>query len=349
MTRWTTARDRVLALRRPSREREVVSQAAKAALAAAVALLITGWAAGSQAFLAPYAAVLAVTSTVRGSWTGAARQAMMVVAGVLLAFGVGTAFPTPAVALPAVVLTALLLGRWHVFGPEGWWVAVTALIVLVNGTAEHAVDLARWVALSLCGSLTGALVNTLLLPPVHLRSASDAVTALTREVAAQLREVGGHVRMGWSAPDAEQWARSARDLRAAVRRAADAVWHGRESMRWNPRRRLIRRVDSPLAGQDVVERLGRVSERALQVSVLLIHLAGPDGHPGDDALADLIDRLADAVDVLAEHPDDPAAGLPDTGTDPATDPGGEALRGVCVLTVSDALTELGVSAAQRAG
>jgi uncharacterized membrane protein YgaE (UPF0421/DUF939 family) len=37
-----------------------VAQAAKAALAATLALLITGWAAGSQAFLAPYAALLAV-------------------------------------------------------------------------------------------------------------------------------------------------------------------------------------------------------------------------------------------------------------------------------------------------
>ena len=336
-------------LRRPSREREVVLQAAKAALAAAVALLITGWAAGSQAFLAPYAAVLAVTSTVRGSWAGAARQAGMVVAGVVLAYVVTAAIPLTPVALPITVLAGILLGRLRMFGPDGWWVAVTGLIVLVNGSAEHVEDLARWVALSLTGSVTGALVNTLLLPPVHLRDARAAVTALTCEVAAQLREVGEHVREGWTAGDAERWARSARDLRQAVRQAADAVWHGRESMRWNPRKRLIRQVDSPLTGPDVVERLGRVSERVLQVSVLLTHLADAEEQPGDRALADLLDRLADAVEVLAEHPEDPAGALTEPRDGPPVVPGGDAVRGVCVLTVHDAIAELTGSARPRAG
>jgi uncharacterized membrane protein YgaE (UPF0421/DUF939 family) len=92
--RWEWIR----ALRRPSREREVVLQSVKAALAALGALLVTAPWAGSHAFLAPYAAVLAVTSTVRGSWTGAARQAGTVVAGVLLAHLVGQLVPTGAVA-----------------------------------------------------------------------------------------------------------------------------------------------------------------------------------------------------------------------------------------------------------
>ncbi len=346
--RWEALREWLRVLRRPGREREVVVQSVKAALAAVGALVLTAPWAGSHAFLAPYAAVLTVTSTVRGSWTGAARQAGTVVAGVVLAYLVARAVPVGAVAVPLVVLLGLLVGRWRQFGPDGWWVAITALIVVVNGAAANPLDLASWVALSLCGSVIGALVNTLLLPPVHLRHARDAVTALIGEVAAQLRDMADSVRDGWSANDAYRWAHSARGLRGAVRRADDAVWYGRESVRWNPRRRLIRQADSPLAGRDVVDRLSRVSERVLQVSVLLANLteqngAGQDDHPGDPELAGLLERLADAVDVLGERPGELAAALDAPGAEARRlreGAGDQAARGACVIAVSDAVAEL---------
>ena len=332
-------------LRRPGREREVVVQSVKAALAAVGALLVTGPWAGSHAFLAPYAAVLTVTSTVRGSWTGAARQAGMVATGVVLAHLVGLLVPVGTAAVPLVVLLGLLVGRWRQFGPDGWWVAITALIVMINGTATSVLDLAGWVALSLCGSLVGALVNTILLPPVHLRDARHAVVALTGEVAAQLRDMADAVRDGWSVSDARRWAESARGLRRAVRRADDAVWYGRESVRWNPRRRHIRRADSPLAGRDVVDRLSRVCERVLQVSVLLGNLAELEDHPGDPELAVPLERLAHAVAVLAERPGELAAALDAPGAEArrlraGAGAGVQAARGACVIAVSDAVAEL---------
>jgi hypothetical protein len=340
---WDSLRKWLRVLRRPGREREIVVQSVKAALAAVGALLATAAWAGSHAFLAPYAAVLAVTSTVRGSWTGAARQAGTVVAGVVLAHVVGLLVPASTVAVPLVVLLGLLVGRWRQFGPDGWWVAITALIVVLNGAAANALDLAGWVALSLCGSIVGACVNTLLLPPVHLRDARRAVTALIGEVSAQLREMADVVRHGWSAADAHRWAHSARGLRVAVRRADDAVWYGRESVRWNPRRRHIRQADSPLAGRDIVDGLSRVSERVLQVSVLLANLAERDDRPGDPELAGLLERLAEAVDVLAERPGELAAAQDAPGAEVRRlrDHAGEqAARGACVLAVSDAVAGL---------
>ncbi len=354
-SRWESFRERLRVLRRPGREREVVVQSVKAAVGAVVALLVTAPWAGSHAFLAPYAATLAVTSTVRGSWKGAARQAGTVVAGVVLAYLVGQLVPVGTVAVPLVVLLGLLAGRWRQFGPDGWWVAITALIVVVNGIAASALDLAGWVALSLCGSFMGALVNTLLLPPVHLRHARDAVTALIGEVAAQLRDMADLVRDGWSAADAYRWADSARGLRLAVQRADDAVWYGRESARWNPRRRHIRQADSPLAGRDVVDRLSRVSERVLQISVLLANITERDatgddgtgqdgaGRPGDPELAGLLERLADAVDTLGERPGELAAALDAPGAEvrrlrEGADHG--IARGACVIAVSDAVVEL---------
>jgi hypothetical protein len=179
---------------------------------------------------------------------------------------------------------------------------------------------------------------------VHLRDARDAVTALTAEVAAALRDMAGSVREGWSAADASRWTHSARGLRRAVRVADDAVWYGRESVRWNPRRRHIRRFDSPLAGRDVVDRLSRVSERVLQVSALLANVAGTSGAAsGDPELAALLERLADAVEVLAERPEELAAALDIPGAEVRRlrdGAGDDAARGACVIAVSDAVAEL---------
>jgi hypothetical protein len=52
------------------------------------------------------------------------------------------------------------------------------------------------VVLSIVGSATGATVNTLVLPPMHLCEAHDAVQALDVELAQQLRAVADGVRDG---------------------------------------------------------------------------------------------------------------------------------------------------------
>jgi hypothetical protein len=82
--------------------------------------------------------VLAVTTTVRRSWSGAARQAAMPVVGIVLAYGVGRMVPTTAAALAVLVVLGLLIGRWRRFGGDREWIAITALLLLiVNGSARH--------------------------------------------------------------------------------------------------------------------------------------------------------------------------------------------------------------------
>ncbi|MBW0123079.1 FUSC family protein [Pseudonocardia oceani] len=340
-------------LRRRGREREGLVQAAKAAAAAALALLLLRWtgeAGRAQAFLAPYAAVLAVTTTVRRSWSGAARQAGMVLVGVLLAGVVGRLVPEQVVAVPLVVLAGLLAGRWRHFGEDGYWVAVTALLLLVNGSAEQPDGLVAWVLFSAAGSVLGATVNTLVLPPVHLQDARAAVDALAGEIGGLLREMAAGVRDGRDTAEAERWVGRARATRVTVRQAHDAAWEGRDSMRWNPRRRRIGKVDSPLAAPETVLRLDRVAERAVQVAVLLADPADGPEHPPDGALADLVERLADSVDALRAP--DPSVDEQGGGSGGGTGAGtGERprervedvashVRAACVMTLSDALDDL---------
>lgn len=279
---------------------EAVVQALKAALAGVVALLAATVIGGPQAFLAPYAAVLAVTSTVRGSWSGTARQALMLSIGVALSYAADQLLPWRGAALAVVVAAGLLLGRWHRFGGDREWIAVTAVILVVNGSAQRPVDLAYRVVLSVVGSAVGAAVNTLVLPPLHLRDAHETVRALSGELNEQIRAMAGGVREGWSAADAARWLAGARGLRSAVRRADDAVWFGRETLRWNlRRRRALRRFDVRLADPGAVHRMERLSERVVQVGVLLGDLVEVTEHQPDPPLADALERLASAVEATA--------------------------------------------------
>ncbi|WP_300008627.1 FUSC family protein [Pseudonocardia sp.] len=344
----TRAREAVL---RTGRDREAATQALKAALAAVLALLVTRGAAAygvgdEQAFLGPYVAVLTVTMTVHRSWTGAARQAVLALLGVLLAFAVGALVPLPLAALALVVVLGLLIGRWRRLRPDGHWVAVTALILLVNGSAGRPQDLAAWALFSVVGAVVGAAVNTFVLPPVHLRDARDAVRSLAGEISEELRGVAAGVREGWTSSDATGWVTRARRLRGAVRGVHDTVWVGRESVRWNPRRRAIVRSDSALVDADTVTRLGRLAERVVQVSVLLGDLADLGDQPADPALAELLNRLAAAVDALYERAGDdlgdevagPAERVRELRDDAGTKPAD--VRNTCLVTIDDALGDL---------
>ncbi|WP_250549921.1 DNA polymerase ligase N-terminal domain-containing protein [Pseudonocardia sp. H11422] len=340
--------ERVVAVRRPGREREIVVQAAKSALAALSALIATWWLEAPNAFLAPYAAVLAVTGTVYRSWRNAVQQAGVVLAGVLLAYGLGVVGAPAPVAIPLAVFAGLLIGRWHRFGPDGYWVAITAVIMVASGLSSHPRDLAIWAGLSVTGTLIGASVNTLVLPPVHLRDGDDAVRRLGAELADLVRAMADGVREGCDTAATNQWVHRARQLRRAVLRADDAVWYGQESTWWNPRRRLIRRVGTGLAGPSAVERLSRTVERTMQSAVLLADLVREQERP-DPGLADALDRLADGVDAMVAHlggPEERLAGELAGPLDQVRSSRAEvgispvAMRGAVVLAAEDALATL---------
>lgn len=289
------------------REREAAIQAAKAALAAAVALLLTFWLEGPSAFLAPYAAVVTVTRSVHRSWRNVIRQGAVVVAGVLLAWVLGLLTIPVALAVPVAVFVGLLMGRWHRFGQDGLWVAVTPVILLVNDLSPHPATLGSWVLLSVTGTLIGALVNTLLLPPLHLRGGDAAVGWLSNSVSGLVQEMSAAARDGRAPGDTattDSWARRSRQLRMDVLRTQDAVRDSQETLRWNPRRRLIRRVGLPLNTTSTVQRLGHVVEYVHRMAALLGELART-GAPPDPALAGQLEQLVEAVDEVQAYLDDP--------------------------------------------
>ncbi|WP_016696876.1 FUSC family protein [Actinoalloteichus spitiensis] len=289
------------AVRGAGPERDVLVQAAKTALAATLAWVIAEhWLDLPQSFLAPYAAMFMVSATVYRSVTGALQQVAAVGLGLVLAFVVVRFVGPELAALAVMVAVGALLGRWRGFGENGQWVAATALLVFTYGMAADATMLGIRLAETAGGAALGALINVLVLPPVHLRDARTAIDSLAAEVADLLEEFAGTLREGgWRSGQVDDWCHRVYGLERRIRRAERAVSWQRESTRFNPRSRIGRK------------------RRSAPVP--------PDLTPVLSTLRQLEFPLAELADVA------PSVGRRDTGGGPESgigEPLGEAVAGV---------------------
>ncbi|MEV6898850.1 hypothetical protein [Amycolatopsis sp. NPDC051372] len=227
------------ALRVPGRERHTLVQAAKAALAAAGAwLLATLVLRLPQPFLAPYAAVFLVETTVYRSVRGWVQQVGAVGAvgaGVVLAGLAGQVIPWPAVALGLVVFVGLLIGSWRRFGESGVWGGVTGMLLIAYGT--RAALLGDRLVETAIGAAIGAVVNALVFPPLSGRRLVEAIDALAGTLAGFLGSTAGLIRAEQPPDDVEDWLGEARELRSVVAVTADAMRRTREERVLNLRRR----------------------------------------------------------------------------------------------------------------
>ncbi|MDQ0379448.1 FUSC family protein [Amycolatopsis thermophila] len=292
------------AWRFPGREREAVLQAAKMAIAAVLAWLVARVVIPSpQSFIAPYTAVFLMTETVYRSVTNAAQQAGAILLGLAIAYVAAHLIPSAVLALAVAVFVGVLLGQWHRFGTSGIWVGVSALLMISYGTAGNLVYLAERLGESLLGATIGVAVNTIVLPPVHLRHTRDAVAALAGEVRDLLNSMAADLRDAWDTDTAARWLRNARRLDEAVRRADDAVSWGRESVRFNIRWLLDRRrgrTALPSAFESPLNILSDVSEQVKRIADALNTAAQQEESDREftGEFARLMDELAAAVTCL---------------------------------------------------
>src|ERR1700744_551127 len=114
------------------------SQLAKTVLAAMVAwVLAVDVLHLSQAFMAPWAAVLTVQATVFGTLRGGAQQAAASVLGVLIAFAAGQLFGLGALSLGLAVLIGLAIGTVPGLRAQATTAATTAIVVLTTGYSAN--------------------------------------------------------------------------------------------------------------------------------------------------------------------------------------------------------------------
>ncbi|MER6678498.1 aromatic acid exporter family protein [Streptomyces sp. NPDC000983] len=108
----------------PGRERDVAVQAAKAALAAGVAWAVVGWwLHAPMAFMAPWAAIVLVESTVYRSLAHGLQQLAAIAAGTVVATACAMVLDSTLVAMALVLPVAVLLGNYRRLGNQGIYAA----------------------------------------------------------------------------------------------------------------------------------------------------------------------------------------------------------------------------------
>lgn len=138
-----------------------------------------------SAFLAPYTAVFMVDATVFRSFRAAAQQVFAVGIRVVLAMAGAELIGSTTVSIGLVVLVGFTVGRHRAFGSSGFWVGVTALLMVTYGTAQHPGALLSRVALIVLGAGVGLAVNALVFPPTYVATSRQH----TRSMLARLREL----------------------------------------------------------------------------------------------------------------------------------------------------------------
>jgi len=212
-------------------------QVVKTAVAAVIAWEIAaGWLELPQPFLAPWAALLVVHSTVYRSFWRGAKQIGATVVGVLLAWAAGHTMGLDALSLALMVTAALVIAQNRWLKDEASTAAATALIVLTTGasTADH-VLLARLLDTAI-GVGVGVVVNALVWPPLRDLTAARAIAAVGRGVGDLLGQVAEEFGHGCTEDHVEGWIRRSQELDEEVDEAWALVRQARESGRLNPRK-----------------------------------------------------------------------------------------------------------------
>jgi uncharacterized membrane protein YccC len=313
--------------------------AVKGAFAAAAAWVLAKYAAGQpDPYFAPLAALLGVYSTVARSL----RESIQYIAGFLLgaalAIPVGMLLGPGTAGIAVIVLAGMLIASWRRLGDQSAQVTFTALFALLLGGHQPLHYVTHRMGEVAIGVVTGLVINIAVFPPLQLRPAEHAVRQWGDDIADALVVLGNAVtdpRRGgqlWPRHD-EQLSTSAEQTRAAVR-------HARESLRWNPRASVSRRVPRPDAA--VLDALEELTTRTRAVARSLLDTTAADTPSRIPAsfgeeytrlllmAADAVRQLADqrghtsdgpeltALSAAQDHVEHQAACLADRGTEDVT-------------------------------
>ena len=207
-----------------------------------------------QPFLAPWAALLVVHSTVYRTFSRGAQQVAATVLGVIIAWATGNLLGLDPIAIGVMLLVGMLLGRLSPLRDEATTVAATALVVLTTGfSGEDNMLLLRLFDTSI-GVVVGVVVNLVVWPPFRDRSAARAIDAIDDRVGALLCDIAAGLRANAGEDEVAGWVDDVEALDGEIDDAWGLVRQARESGRLNPRRTAAE-VRRPGTFGDVLDRI----------------------------------------------------------------------------------------------
>jgi uncharacterized membrane protein YgaE (UPF0421/DUF939 family) len=276
-----------------------VSQLAKTVGAAVVAWVLAVHAFHlSQAFMAPWAALLTVHGTVFGTLRGAAQQAGASLLGVLLAFAGWRLFGSDALALGATVLVAMLIGSAPGLRAP-MTTATTAVVVLTTGYLDRSGMLADRLLDTGVGIAVGLLVNVLVWPPLRDRAAARHIDVIDDRLGELLTKVATELQDGCAPEAADAWLEQTDRLGDDLDHAWRVLEEARQSGKLNPRRAVANRMRGTEEMTQIIIRLAQaVAEtRSMARTIRVSDLAPEDWDPAfGEPWLELLARAGAAVE-----------------------------------------------------
>lgn len=292
--------------------RRRLALAVRAAVSAMAAWLIGNSLPGGlheYAYAAPLGAFVAVGSTVLTIARGALQQAAGLVLGALLGMAM-LWLDIPGVAKVGIIgAFAVLAQSVAILGAGSSFVPVVALLVIIFGGVDADGYAIAYVGQFTIGMAVGVLVNMVLMPPLHDRTARERIRLAGHDLADRADVLAEALRGDWP-PSRSDWADWGTELDEAADKLGESVREARESRVMNIRtlwRDHDVRIDET--------RLAAVRSLVHRMSELLDALAAAAW--GEPVVVQLDERerglAAEAIDALGEHlrawtEDDDAAG-----------------------------------------
>ncbi|MBQ0985627.1 FUSC family protein [Streptomyces sp. F63] len=222
----------------PGRERDVLAQSLKSALAAVLAWLLSSrLLPDTLALMAPWVAVVLVQATVYRSMARGAQQLVAIALGTVLGTAALALLGHPLAAMAAVLPLTLLIGNWPRLGDQGVYSGTSALFTVTASGEATAVAAGERVLAALLGAGVAVAVNALLRPPAYLRDTRTAVRNVVDEAAGALESIADGLGEPLEYDRARDWYDRAGRLPRLIGDVRSSVARTRESAWFNPERR----------------------------------------------------------------------------------------------------------------
>jgi uncharacterized membrane protein YgaE (UPF0421/DUF939 family) len=216
---------------------QVVKTAIAASLAWLVCLLVYP---GVLPIFGTIAAILVVQPSINQSFSRALERTVGVIAGVVVAYVAGAFFGVTTWLILLSIVVALLVGWvFRLSQSTTAQIPISTLLVLTLGAQTPGYAVERVVE-TILGAAVAVVVNVIVVPPVRLGPARDAVSRLGDEVASSLDELARLIDRPSTAAERTTALVNARLLRPMELKATTAVTSAEESLRFNPRRSVHR-------------------------------------------------------------------------------------------------------------
>jgi hypothetical protein len=285
---------------------QVVKTAVAASLAWVACLLVLP---GELPIFGTIAAILVVQPSINQSFSKALERTVGVIAGVVIASLAAAFFGVETWLILASILVSLLVGwAFRLSQSTTAQIPISALLVLTIGAATPGYAVERVIE-TVLGAAIAVVVNVIVVPPVRLKPAQDAIAILGAEVANSLDDLARLIGEPSTARQRTSALVTARLLRPMELKAAAAVTGAEESLRFNPLldmlhvlvlrvpgmiRALDDRYDETIHTEPTAAGLSTEVARAAHDLRLVMQQAEPDDEATDD-----VPTLTEPFTVLA--------------------------------------------------